>query len=1268
MVRSLINWALGSPLVVLALSAVMACVGYYAFVHINVEAYPDPAPAVIELVAQWPGGSAEEMERLVTVPLEVTMAGMPGLKTVHSKSLFGLTHLRCIFHYGVPYEHARQEVINRLATINQPLPPGVTPQISPANPIGEIFRYTLKSPRDELGRDVYTLNDLKALQDWLIEREFRKVPRIIDVTSYGGTVKRYEIQPSPELMRKHGITLAMLQNALSNGNANVGGDYLIQGRTVKMIRCIGLIGGGLDPMVAAFAMKDPRKAARFLRAQEQVRLRQIRDIVITSYNGVPVKIDNIVVGGPLAQGAPSTKGVVVSHQTRLGRVSLDRAMDREGKVWRREDEKVQCIVLMRKGEQSLPALDGVKKKVEELNQPGRLLPGVTLEPYYDREELVHLTTHTVTHNLLVGMALVVVILLMFLTNVRSALIVAINIPLALLFAFAVLFLRGKSANLLSIGAVDFGIIVDSSVIMVENIYRHLSAGEHADLPLKERILRACGEIDKALFFSTAIMVCAFIPLFTMQGAEGELFGPMAQTYAFALGGALLLALTLTPVLCLVFFRNLKPTPDNFMVRFLKNRYLWQLKNCLKYRWVTVGVMLGIIAITVAWPLRNLGREFMPELDEGNLWVRAILPVHVSLDAVKDPVKEARYIMSGTRYQLTTASLAAARDDGVPQAFLDRVGALKGREFTNQDAMAEAVADLFRKEGQQRTEDLVLAHALGGLFLHGYPTPGSLGADITDILRRDELARNTARTVKQAVFRNVYPEVDAIMVQMGRPDDGTDPGGYNNVEIFVPLKNEREWPVVERPDGQRKVRTRYEIIRDMSEELQRKLPGIEWAFSQYIRDNVMEAISGVKGDNCVKIYGPDLNKLEELAEKTKNELAKICGLYDLGIYHIMGQSNFEFVVDKQKCGLWGVQVGDVNNVINTAVHGAPQTSMVEGEKTFDVTLRWPGVRRQDEQSILNIPVDVGNMTLTAGPTAQAAQTTWSGPGTNPSAGGTSVARPALVSQNVSLPSNTPALQRPLRYLVSPVDQYGQPDPSPGASFTRPGGSTITREQGKRFIAVKYSVREDRDLASAVAEVEQKTKQWIPAPYSADFGGEFEQMSDAEGRLLFIIPASLLLVFLLLYFAFRSFLDAVVILSNVFDLAVGGVWALYLTGTNFSISAAVGFVSLFGVAIMDGLLMISYFNDLRARGLPVTQAIMQGAGMRVRPVTMTALTAILGLLPAAMSTAIGSQTQRPLAIVVVGGMFTTLFLTRYLMPVLYSFYGHREPPADAARLSH
>jgi Cu/Ag efflux pump CusA len=1384
MVGKLIDWALSNRLVVLLLAAAIVVVGYYSFVKINVEAYPDPAPALVEVVAQWPGASAEEMERLVTVPLEVSLAGMPGQKVTYSKSLFGLTHLRVVFNYGFPYKEARQEVINRLSNLTVPVPNGVNPVISPASPIGEIYRYTLRTPRNSLGQEVYTLNDIKALQDYTIEREFRRVPRIIDVTSFGGTIKRYEIQPDPERLKRYGITLGQLQTALANSNATVGGDFLVQGRTVQVVRCLGYIGGGKDPvMEKAIGMKSPEEAAAYLREEEQKRLREIRSIVITSINNIPIRIDDIVAGGPLPyKNAPSNQGVIVGHQTRLGMISQDKALDpyrltakslarlreevpgdvlkkleplrhrefetralflaelarilpkgdverygggiadqsvgakyklspealgalraRElpaevlekldtlanwefktrdaflaklGEVldeaqlkehqftvlnqtrvfWRSQDEKIQGVVLMRKGEESLPSIEGVKKKVAELNQPGRLLPGVSLETYYDREDLVHLTTHTVTHNLILGIALVTVVLMMFLSNIRTAVIVAINIPVALLIAFGVLYWRGESANLLSIGAVDFGIIVDSAVIMTENIYRNLAAGAYLGLPIKERILRFTREIDRALFFSTAIMVVAFIPLFTMHGAEGQLFGPMAQTYAFALGGALLMALTLTPVLCTFLLKNTKPIPENFLVRFLKSRYLWQLRWCLRHRYSTIVIMVSLILITALWPLPNVGREFMPELEEGTLWIRGIYPVNSSLETVRNSVRTARKIMSSER----------------------------------------------------------------------------------------------------------YPEIAAVLAQVGRPDDGTDPGLFNNVEVFVPLRPEKDWPVVDRPNGERKVRTRREIVADMNAELKQKLPGIEWQFSQYIRDNVMEAISGVKGDNCVKIFGPDLLMLEELAEKTKAEMAKVRGLHDLGIYRVMGQSNLEFAVDKEKCKRFGILVSDVNNVINTAVHGGPMTQMVEGEKLFDVTLRWPWNRRSDRTAILEIPVDVINNQVTGGLAASYPQTPFVGGGTAPSAQGTLNPFPAFVSTNVS--SQSPLVPRlRLKDLVSPVGPDGRPDPGeqinlrgaltalshahthelklrgghaysfemssssfraklkllddkgklvaeavapekqdaklvyvpqkagtyrlvatsvqaeasgpygvtvygPGGDFSRPAGSIISREQGKRFIAVKFSVREDRDLASVVNEVREKTAHLYAPPYYATMGGEFEQMEDGEQRLLFYIPASLAFIFVLLYVAFRSLLDAIVILSNVFDLAIGGIWALYLTGTHFSMSAAVGFVSLFGVAIMEGLLMISYFNDLRAKGLPVEEAVIQGAAKRVRPVMITALTAILGLLPAALSTAIGAQTQRPLAIVVVGGMIMTLFLDRYLMPVLYSFYGHREPPEGSAGLAH
>jgi len=1183
MVRKLIEWAVNSPLIVLLLVAGLVTGGTYAFFHVNVEAYPDPAPAIIEVVAQYPGASAEEVERLVTIPLEVTLAGMPGLKYTRSKSLFGLSHLRNQFDYGVDYYAARQEVINRLQFTAQ-LPGGVTPQISPMTPTGELMRYTVEGPRQGR-RDIYSLSDLKALEDWTLEREFRRVPRIADVSSFGGTVKRYEIRPDPARLKRYGITLQQLQTAITNSNANVGGDILTQGRVAMNVRGIGLIGGGLDPAQQVLGFKDPLAAADYLRSEEQRRLKEIREIVLATVNNVPIRVEDVVDGGPVPSPALELEqpGVALGYQTRLGKVSLGRPMrdqhggvvlDKEGNiVLQDKDDVVVGIVLMRKNEAMLPAVRGVKAKLEELNDnPGRLLPGVKLNPYYDAEGLIDVTTETVRENLAIGMSLVVVILLMFLSNVRSALIVAVNVPLALLFAFSVLFLRGKSANLLSIGAVDFGIIVDSSVIMVENIYRHISAGEHSELPLKERIIRASGEVEKALFFSTAIMVCAFIPLFTMQGPEGQIFGPMADTYAFALAGALVLALTVAPVLCLLFFKRLRPSRDNFLVRWLKRMYLHRLESCLNHPWLTLGVFTLLIAATLCLVPR-LGGEFMPVLEEGNLYVRATLKVNVSLDEAAD----------------------------------------------------------------------------------------------------------TARKARELICQ--FPEVRLVQSQVGRPDDGTDPTGYYNVEFTIPLKPEKEWtrgplvPQKERPaqepaaswrdwfPGSRK----DELVKSMNALLREKLPGIDWNFSQYIRDNVTEALSGVKGDNSVKIIGPDLTKLESIAEDAKRILNTVRGVEDVGIFHIMGQPNLEFSIDRARCKRWGISVSDVETAIKTAVGGQAFTQMTEGEKTFDITLRWPERLRGSEETILNIPVDVTNNTVTSGFVPGVAQTPLSGAVTGASTIGNALAMPSwtgsLFNANFNNISNAP--RRRLRDLVTRINEQSQPDPN--GQFVRAGASTIYREQGKRLIAVKFSVR-GRDLAGAVADAQDKTAHLFPPPYRAEWSGEFQEMQEANERLLYIIPFSLGLIFILLYLAFHSLVDVLVILSNVVALSLGGIWALWLTGTNFSISAAVGFISIFGVAIMDGLLLVSYFNQLRARQIPLREAIMQGAEKRVRPIMMTALTAIFGLLPAALSTRIGAQTQRPLAIVVVGGMITTLFLTRYLMPVLYSFYGHREPPTGAGGMAH
>jgi cobalt-zinc-cadmium resistance protein CzcA len=1167
MVRKLIATALENPLVVVLLSIFLAVIGLASFMNVNVEAYPDPAPAIVEVIALFPGASAQEVERQVTIPLEVTFAGMPGLKKINSKSLFGLSDLKMTWHYGSDYTYqtARQEVINRMSTISQPLPPGVTPAISPESPTGEIFRYVLKTPKDRAGREIYTLNDIKAMQDWVLEREFRTVPRIVDITSFGGTVRRYEVQPDPDRLRRYGITLGQLQATLANSNATVGGDYLTQGQVAMTVRSVGLFGGGLDPVNKVLGLRNPQAAASILRAEERRRIREIRGLVIASVNNQPIRVEDVVEGGRLEPGQlPGGRGVVVSNQTRLGRIGYYSAdFERPSgspsslaDVGHDEDDKVTCIVLLRKGEETLPALKDVEAKVTQLNDPdsGRMLPGTEIKPYYDRTELLHLTTETVTENLCLGIALVVAILFMFVNNIKTAVIVAINIPLALLFAFTMLYARGKSANLLSIGAVDFGIIVDSSVVVIENINRNLAAGNFADRPIKERILLFVKEIDHALLFSVLIMVCAFVPLFAMTGPEGQLFAPMAQTYAFSLAGALVLAMTLTPVLAMLLFKNFKPVKENILVRGLKFRYLRNLELCLRFP-KTTCVLMAILISGTACLIPQLGREFMPELEEGNIWLRGIGPLNMSLDHQVAIAKQARAILAK------------------------------------------------------------------------------------------------------------YPEVDSIVTQSGRPDDGTDTEGYYSGEYFIPLRAQKDWPKLAPQTGWRRwlygptrARTKREIVDAMDAELERAIPGIVWNFSQNIRDNVLEALSGVKGDNSLKIFGPDLDQLELLAEKAENILQDIRGIANVGIFHVRGTSHLEFRVDPEKCQKWGVSTADVNNVVSSAVGAKAMSSMVEGEKLFDISTRWPKWRRTSETSILDIPVDIINNQVVL---AQGSSFT-------PNASGHALPPPAVSGSlaDTSNPiSSTPRIR--LGDLITPVGADYSPDTK--GQFNRPGYSTIYREQGKRLIAIKFSVR-GRDLGSAVDEAKEKTKHLFKIPYRAVWSGEFEQMEEANGRLMWIIPLSLTLIFILLYSAFRSILDTIVIFSNVFDVAVGGIWSLYLTGTNFSIAAAVGFVSLFGIAIMEGLLLISYFNALRAQGLELHDAIIQGSLKRVRPVMITAMTAILGLLPAAVSTKIGAQTAQPLAIVVVGGMTVTLFLDRYLMPVLYSFYGHREPPAGGGSMAH
>jgi heavy metal efflux system protein len=1063
MVRAIITWSLHNRLIVLLGTLLLVVVGLYCAYHLNVEAYPDPTPPLVEVITQNPGASPEEIERLITIPIEIALNGMPGLVHLRSTTLAGLSDVKCVFSYDTDYWRARQEVINRIALITN-LPQGVTPNLSPWSPTGEIVRYVLEGPG-------YTLNELKAVQDWVLERQLRTVPGVIDVSGFGGTVKQYQVLVDPWQLGHYNITLQQVQDAISKSNANIGGDIITLGSQSHNVRGIGLLGKGIDPL-------DPQNAPKRAEYVDQ-KLEDIRNVVITQYKGIPILVSHVA-------------KVVEGHQPRLGFVGRDAEKKTENDV-------VEGIVLMRKYEKSKPVTDAVKEKIEEI-QKRKLLPqGMKIRIFNERSELVHVTTENVVHNLVVGMALVIGILFIFLGDLASAGIVAIMIPLALLFSVLVLYVQGKSANLLSIGAVDFGIIVDSSTIIVENIYRHITA-HNADRsrPLIDRIIDASTEIERALFFSTTIIVCAFIPLFSMSGPEGALFGPMANTYAFAICGALLMAVTLAPVLCSFFFVNKKEAHDTFLDKIMKLRYLRMLSWVLRHRLLTLTVM-GSLFCWAVYLIPHLGAIFMPPLEEGYLWIRAIVPRTVSRE--------------------NAASIAPR--------------------------LREVIATV--------------------------------------------------------------PEVDRVISQLGRPDDGTDVTGFFNLEIGAPLKPMEQWR--KKPFtlfgyhlwNQRI--TREDMERELMEKF-KEFPGINFNFSQYIRDNVEEALSGVKGANSVKIIGSNLQILEQLGQRISNILKTVPGIENVGLFHIVGQPNLEIEIDRQLCARHGVNVYDVERVVQAAIGGEAFTQMVEGEKLFDITMRLPPELRDDPQVINRILVDV--------------------PGAD---------------------DNSPSYRIPLSQLTHMVAH-------------KPGASYVYRENNRRFIPIKFSVR-DRDLASAIAEAmskvdDPKTGATLPPGYDMKWSGEFEQMQEANSRLLWIIPLSLALILMLLYSMFNSLKDCLLVMVNVLEAAMGGVFALYFTGTHFSISGAVGFVSVFGVAVQDGVLLVTYCNQMRARGYSVWETCLRGPELRVRPVVMTSLTAALGLFPAAIATSIGSQAQKPLAIVVVGAMLCTLFLTRYMMPILYSYF--------------
>ena len=1012
MIARIVELCLTQRLLVLTLGAALLVGGLYAFHVLDVVAYPDPSPPMIEVITQYPGWSAEEIERQITVPLEIALNGMPGLTDLRSISIFGLSDIKAYFDFNTDYYFDRQEVLNRLQLVA--LPVTTQPQLSPWSAIAEIYRYELTGPPG------MSLSDLKAIQDWQLQRQFKQVRGVIDVTAYGGTTKEYHVEVDPRSLIQYNVTLAQVINALSNSNANVGGNYLTVGEQSFNVRGVGLIKN----------------------------LSDIEDVVVAEKAGTPIYVKNIA-------------KVDVGQRVRLGQVGID---DR--------NDVLEGVVLLQRGAKATPTLQRVQKKVETLNH-GKLPPGVQLKTFYDRSDLIHVTVRTVLKILAEGMLLVFVILFVFLGNMRAAMIVALTVPLALLFTFSAMVAVGESANLISLGAIDFGIIVDAALIMVEAIFLQLSHHAAQQRPVEITIVRAARHVGRPIFFSTAIILVAFIPLFTMTGVPGKIFAPMSVTYGFALLGALLIAFTLSPVLSALLLKPPLREEDTRFVAGLKRLYMRVLHWGLANPRLTVALAVGLFMIALA-ALPLMGGEFMPSLEEGNLWVRATMPVDISFQ---------------------------------------------------------------------------------------------------------EASRITTEVRK--IFRS-HPTVLSVASQLGRPDDGTDPTSFFNAEFFVNLKPTHDWP-----RGVHK----EDIIREIEEKL-RAFPGIQFNFSQAIQDNVEEAMSGVKGENSIKLIGHDLGELETTALRIENIMKPIRGVTDLGVFRLLGQPNLLIQVDRTACARYGVLVSDVNAVVQAAIGGQAVTQVLEAERRFDLVVRFLPQYRQDVEAIGNIQV------------------------------------------------TTPDGARiPLKQLAAILDQTG--------------AFVIYRQNNERYIPIKFSVR-GRDLASTVSEVLTRIGQKVVLPPGVryELAGQFDQLRDEQRRLALVVPVSLLLILFLLYMTFNSFKDAFLVLAAVPFALVGGILSLVLTGTHFSISAAVGIISLLGVAILGGVLLISRINELRREGIPVEQALISAAESQMRPILMATLGAAIGLFPAAVATGIGSQAQQPLARVVVGGMMTAAVLILVVLPVLYS----------------
>ena len=1043
MIRQIVDFALTHRLFVVAFALLLFGAGLIAFHMLPIEAYPDVANNYVEVITQWPNIAAEQIEQQVTIPLEIALNGVPHVTHLRSFSLFGLSDIKLVFDDEEANSWNRERVLERLLQVN--LPPGVIPQMGTDwSPVGQIYFFTLKSTNPR-----FDVMELKSIEDWTVEKNLKSAGDIVEVASFGGPTREYQVRLDPNKLIAYGLSISQVEQQLTNNNINAGGSFIEAGLQQINVREVGLV-------------RD---------------IHDIENTVITTRSGTPLRVKDIAV-------------VTQGDKIRLGQFA--RCIRREDGKLIDNDDVVSAWVAMRKGAEPDAALEGLHAKVNELND--HILPaGVKIVPFIDRADLVHYTTETVLHNLREGFILVALVLMLFLGNVRGALIVALTIPFSLLFASICLNVRQIPANLLSLGALDFGMVVDGAVVMVENIVRHLGHQEHVEKSVPERIRAAAHEVQRPVFYAITIIITAYLPIFTLQQVEGRLFRPMAWTVAFALLGAVIFSMTIAPVLASLMFRRETSEWHNPVMVWLTNHYRVALRWSVHHRYVMVGVAIISLCVTgYLWLGGVIGSEFLPHLDEGSIWVRGTLA----------------------------------------------------------------------------------------------PSTG-----------RSESVRvmNRAR-----ILLCSFPEAITCTSQSGRPDDGTDTTGFFNTEYFVSLKPKEQW----RPAFHQK---KEELIAAMNRELE-NIPGVIWNFSQPIADNMEEAVSGVKGQLATKVYGDDLKTLEAKADQIVKVMSGVEGIEDLGVFRVNGQPNFNITVDRQQAARYQINVADIQDAIQTAVGGNALTQVLQGEARYDLVLRYLSEYRDKEEAIANIRL--------LSPTGE-------------------------------------------RVSLAQLCRIREEE----------GASEIYREGNQRYVAIKYSVR-GRDLGGAVEEAMRKVKEQVQLPrgYNIGWEGEYESQKRSEARLLIIVPLTVFLIFMIIYGAFGSAKWATLNLVNVAVARLGGLFALLVTGTHFSVSSGVGFLALFGVSVQTGVIMVEYINQLRARGMPVIDAAVEGAVRRLRPIMMTMLVATLGLLPAAMSHAIGSDSQRPFAIVIVGGLIADLLMSIFLLPTFYVWWARPTDPlpcADEAR---